>query len=119
MKTIQFDGTIENAYGKPVSPALKFEGSYQAFENAEEMRGKGEWPKDSEVVDWRNSQRKQAERQRIMTATLEAAGYEKPTLENDVQVQLKGLIKIYVAAKKPYDEAKALAETTLGAKLEE
>ena len=119
MKTVTFSGVIENAYGKPVNPPLKFDGSVQAFESPEEMRNKGEWPKDSEVVDWRNAQRKQNERQRVMTATLEAAGYEKPTLENDVQVQLKGLIKIYTAAKKPYEEAKALAESTLGAKLEE
>ena len=119
MKTMKFEGTIENAYGKPVSPALKFEGSYDTFENAEEMRNKGEWPKDSEIVDWRNSQRKANERQKSMTAALTAAGYEKPTLESDVQLQLKSLIKIYVAAKKPYDEAKALAESTLGATLEE
>jgi hypothetical protein len=119
MKKVTFSGTIENAYGKPVNPPLKFDGSVDAFESAEELRNRGEWPKDSEVVDWKNAQRKQTERQRVMTATLDAAGYEKPTLENDPQVQLKGLIKIYIAAKKSPEEARQLAESTLGIKLED
>jgi hypothetical protein len=119
MKRVKFEGTIENAYGKSVSPALNFEGFYDAFENPEECRNRGEWPKDSEVLDWRNSQRKANERQKSMTAALTAAGYEKPTLESDVQLQLKSLIKTYMAAKKTFEEAKAIAESTLGATLEE
>lgn len=114
MKTEKFSGTIENAYGKPVAPALKFEGTYQAYETKAEIEAQGDLPTDKEIVAYRNAQRKAAARQASFNSTLEAAGIEKPTLENDVLLQLKTLYKTLVAAKKSHAEARAMAATMLG-----
>jgi hypothetical protein len=114
MKSEKFSGTIESAYGKPVSPALKFEGDYQAFETISELREKNEYPSDDEIVSFVNNKRKANARQKSMQAALDAAGYEKPTLETDPQLQLRTLYKVFVAAGKPEAEAKALASSTLG-----
>src|SRR5262245_15861989 len=114
MKTEKFSGTIESAYGKPVSPALKFEGEYNAFENKEEVASKNELPSDDELVAFVNNKRKANARQKAMQAALDAAGYEKPTLETDPQLQLRTLYKVFTAAGKSDAEAKTLASSTLG-----
>lgn len=114
MKAETFKGTIESAYGKPVSPALKFEGEYQAFETVPELREKNEYPSDEELVAFVNNKRKANARQKSMQAALDAAGYEKPTLETDAQLQLRTLYKVFIAAGKPEAEARALASSTLG-----
>lgn len=114
MKSEKFSGTIESAYGKPVSPALKFEGEYTAFENVDEVKSKNEFPSDDEVVNFVNNKRKANARQKSMQAALDAAGYEKPTLETDPQLQLRTLYKVFIAANKSEAEAKALASSTLG-----
>ena len=114
MKTEKFSGTIESAYGKPVSPAIKFEGEYSAFESVEEVRTKNEYPSDDEVVTFVNNKKKANARQKAMQAALDAAGYEKPTLETDPQLQLRTLYKVFIASGKSETEARALASSTLG-----
>lgn len=114
MKTETFKGTIENAYGKAVSPALEFSGSFQAFENVDELKEKNEYPSEKEIVSFVNNQRKANERQKVMTQVLTDAGYEKPTLETDAQLQLRTLYTVYIAAKKTPEEARNLAASTLG-----
>jgi hypothetical protein len=114
MKTEAFSGTMENAYGKPLKSPLAFSGSYQAFETIEELKEKNEFPTDKEIIAFRNNQNKANERQKVMTQVLTDAGYEKPTLENDQQLQLRTLYKVYLAAKKTPAEARELASTTLG-----
>jgi hypothetical protein len=117
MKTEKFSGTIESAYGNPVSPALKFDGTFDAFESLDEIRQANEHPSNDEIVAFVNNKRKANARQKSMQAALDAAGYVKPTLESDVQLQLRTLIKVFEAAGKSRDEAVQIAETTLGAKL--
>jgi hypothetical protein len=114
MKTETFKGTIESAYGKPVSPILKFEGEYQAFETVDELKEKNEFPKDEDIVDFVNNRRKANARQKAMQAQLDNAGYEKPTLDTDPQLQLKTLYKVFIAAGKSDAEARAIASSTLG-----
>jgi hypothetical protein len=114
MKDVTFTATTETAYGKPLPTPIKYSGSYKAFETITEVRNVGEFPSDDEVVTFVNNKRKAAARQKSLTAALEAAGYEKPTLENDPQLQLKTLYKVYIAAGKSDDEARALASSTLG-----
>jgi hypothetical protein len=114
MKTVKFDGTIESAYGNPVSPALSFAGEYQAFENIDEVRQKNEVPSDDEVVTFCNNKRKANARQKSMTAALEAAGIEKPTLETDALLRLKTLYKVFIASGKSEQEARDLATSTIG-----
>lgn len=113
MKNERFSGTIESAYGKPVSPALKFDGTYDAYESVEEIKSKNDYPSDDEIVAFKNNQRKANARQKAMQAALDAAGYEKPTLENDRALQVRTLVKVFLAAGKSEAEATALAESTL------
>jgi hypothetical protein len=113
MQTKKFSGVSENAYGKPIAP-LKYETSFEAFDNADEIRSAGEWPKDTDVVKFVNAQRKANARQKAMQAAWDAAGLIKPTLENDEQLRLKSMHKIFVAAGKSETEARTLASAALG-----
>lgn len=114
MKSEKFSGTIESAYGKPVTPSLKFDGTFDAYESVEEIRAKNDYPSDDEIVSFTNNKRKANARQKAMQSALDAAGYEKPTLENDRALQVKTLVKVFMAAGKSEAEATALAESTLG-----
>lgn len=114
MKTEKFKGTMENAYGKPLPTPIAFAGEYDAFENLQEVKDKNEYPKDEEIVDFANNRRKAAARQKQMQAALDAAGIEKPTLDNDPQLQLKTVYKALIAAGKSEAEARNIASATLG-----
>ena len=115
MKTETFSGTIENAYGKTLATPVKFDGSFDAFENYTELQNQNELPSHDDVVKFVNDKRKANARQKAMAAALEAAGIEKPTLETDVQLQLKTMYKTLRAAKKDHATAKSTAETLIGA----
>jgi hypothetical protein len=117
MKTETFKGTIESAYGATVSPSLSFNGEFQAYENVTEIRAGNDFPNDEEITSFVNNKRKANARQKAMQVVLDAAGYVKPTLESDVQLQLRTLIKVFVASGKSEAEARNIAETTLGATL--
>ena len=105
---------MRSAYGKTVSPAVAYEASFDAFENLAEMRDKGAYPSEAEILKLKNDKEKAKARQAAMNAALEAAGYEKPTLETDAQFRLETLYKVFVAAGKSPEEARAIASTTLG-----
>ena len=115
MKVEKFSGKMENAYGKTLPAPVSFSGSFEAFENVDEVRAANSYPDDAEVVSWANAKRKASERQKAMNAALEEAGIAKPTLE-DPQVQLATIIKALRASGRNEQEAIALAETTLGVK---
>ena len=115
MKTETFKGNIESAYGKPVSPALSFEGEFEAFETVTELKEKNEYPSEDEIVSFVNNKRKANKRQQVMTATLDAAGYEKPTLETDTDLQVKTIVKALMASGKHTEvTALAAAKASLG-----
>jgi hypothetical protein len=115
MKTVKFTGTMENAYGKVLAEKLPFEGEFDAYENLDEVRAAGEYPKDSEILDFVNGKVKANARQKSMNAALQAAGISKPTLE-DPQVQLATIIKALIAGGRDEATATKLAEDTLGVK---
>ena len=97
MKTEKFTGTLENAYGKQLTTEVKYAGEFEAFESIDEVKTKGEFPKDSEILSFVNTKRKNNERQKAMTAALTAAGIEKPDPNNpDVVAEntSKGLDKL-------------------------
>ena len=119
MKTDTFKGSVATAYGRTLPEPIKFDGSVELYESVEELRNSKDWPEDKEILSFVNNSRKAAARAKATQDSLTAAGIEKPTLENDVQLQLKTLIKVYRAAGKSDDEAREMAETSLGAKLEE
>lgn len=116
MKSETFKGTIESAYGNPLATALKFEGSFDAYESYDEAATANDLPSRDEQLAFTNNKRKANARQKSMQAALDTAGISKPTLE-DPQVQLKTIIKALVASGRSESEATQLAETTLGVKL--
>lgn len=116
MKSETFKGTIESAYGNPLATALKFEGSFDAYETYEEAQTANDLPSRDEQVAFVNNKRKANARQKSMQAALDAAGISKPTLE-DPQVQLRTMIKVLVASGRSDAEATQLAEATLGVSL--
>jgi hypothetical protein len=113
MKTVKFSGLSENAYGKAIPP-LKYEASFEAFENIDEVRAANAVPKDSDLVKMINRALKATARQAAMVAAWTAAGIIKPTLENDEQLRLKSMAKIFIAAGKSKSEARTLASASLG-----
>lgn len=114
MKTETFKGTIENAYGQPLEKALAFSGDFEKLEKGDEIPAK-EQPDADEILTYVNSKRKANARQKAMQAVLDAAGIEKPTLENNVDLQVKTMVKSLVASGK-YNEEQAtqFAKTALG-----
>lgn len=116
MKSETFKGTIESAYGSPLPSALKFEGSFDAYESYSEAQAANDLPSQDEQLTFTNNKRKANARQKSMQAALDAAGITKPTLE-DPQVQLKTIIKALVASGRSEVDATAVAEATLGFKL--
>lgn len=115
MKTANYRGSVASAYGRELPQALTFDFTVEEFTNADEIREAGEWPKDSEIVDFVNNKRKNNERTKAQTQCLTDNGVEKPDLKTDVQEQLKQLIRIYKIGGKSEDEAIQIAEQTLGA----
>lgn len=113
MKQEKLSGVIENAYGKKLDTPIKYEGSFEAFENGPELRAANEMPSDDEAVSFRNQQRRAAARQRLMQEALDKAGITKPTLENSAELRYKNIYDALVAAGKSEQEADAIAKAAL------
>jgi hypothetical protein len=120
MKTETFKGVIESAYGKQLSDLgkspLSFSGSYEAYESITEVRNSRDFPSDEEIVNFVNNKLKAAARQKEMNRVLTNEGIEKPTLETDPQMQLRQIHRALVAAGRSDNEARQIAEATLGVK---
>lgn len=116
MKTVTFEGTTTNWDNKVIDPAVPYSGQFTAYETIEEVRAANDYPSDKEVIKFRNDQRKANERQKTINTFMANAGYEKSTLENDPQMRLKQLYKVFIADKKSHDEARALAAQILNLK---
>ncbi len=118
-------GKIETAYGKSITEykdkdgnalsAINYTISVPQFETAEEVRGAGEWPKDSEVVSMVNARKVAAKRQEAIKENLDTAGVKAPTLEDD-SVAIAATAKILLARKKAatQEEAEVMAREVLG-----
>jgi hypothetical protein len=114
MKAESFKGVIENAYGEPLKTPLTFSGSFEKLEKGDEIPAK-EQPDSEEILNYVNSKRKANSRQKAMQSVLDAAGIEKPTLENNVDLQVKTMVKSLVASGKYNEEqATTFAKTALG-----
>lgn len=113
MKQLTFSGTVSSAWGTPIKPSISFNGSYQAYETYEEIVAANDLPSHDEVLKLRNDERKQNQRQQAMIAALEAAGYKKPTLEDEA-TRIKEMAKIFVAAGSSPEVAEQKARAALG-----
>lgn len=113
MKTQKVSGTMENAYGEKLPKPIDYAGDAEVYETPAEVREKGDWPKDADIVSFVNDRRIAAARQSFMKAALDAAGVKKPTLE-DPKVQFNTIVKAIMASGKDEATAKQLANASLG-----
>ena len=115
MKTKIVKGTIESAYKKPVSPALNYSGETQIYVDVAEVKAANAWPNDKQVVKLVNRMEVAKKRAELIKATLDAAGYKAPTLEDDAEA-IRATAKVLMARKKAATqaEAEAMAREILG-----
>lgn len=105
MKTETFSGKIENAYGQALPTPVSFSGSFDAFENYDEVKQANEVLSNDEMLQVVNAKRKNNARAKASIAALDAAGIMKPDPNSPEQLRA-GLIKNLVKAK-GLDEATA------------
>jgi|SRR6187431_438729 len=120
MKSKTGKSTVASAWGKKI-PAIPFEFQYDVYVDYPELEQAKDFLSNDEVVKVRNAQRKNNARSKKQTEILLAAGYVKPTLEDDDQLRLTEMFKVLMSSKLPdgskrYTEeaARELASTTLG-----
>ncbi len=113
MKTEKLTGTIESAYGKKLDKPVNYEGTFEAYENVGEVRSANDMPSDDEVVSFRNTQKRNNTRQRLMQEALDKAGIVKPTLENSEELRYKNIYDALIAAGKSVTEAESIAKAAL------
>lgn len=123
MKKVSFGGVTENAYGKALSSlktesgetlrSLKYAADYEEYTNIDEVKAANDMPNDTEVVKYRNQQRKAKARAAAIQVSLDAAGVIKPTIENDDQLRLKRMFDIFVANGSSEAEAREKAANAL------
>lgn len=125
VKTVVFDGVIESAYGSKLADArfkpgstpvtsLAYVASFEELTSYDAIPAK-ELPDKDDILSVVNQARKANARQKAMQKALDDAGVIKPTLADDVNLQLATMVKAMVASKKYTEEtATAAAKTILG-----
>ena len=113
MKTETFKAEAGSGRGKTFDTPLPYSGEYLVYETAEEIKAANDWPSDGDIVEYRNTQRKLAARNKALNQALDDAGIEKQTIENSETLRLSGMVKILVASGMTEDEATNVAKTTL------
>ena len=115
MKEVTKSATTNTAYGKTLDTPITYDYTFSTYENFAEVQAANDTLTNDEQVKVRNNEKQSNARQKALTAALDAAGYVKPTIENDDQMKLREMYKILMATKK-YDEqaARQLAATTVG-----
>lgn len=115
METKVSSATAENAFGNKIEP-FTYEFNHTVFANLDEVRAKGEYPSDKEILGFVNAREKANARAKAFNSELEARGIKKPTLEDNVDLQISTMVKVLLASGKvtSEDEAKAQAKAILG-----
>jgi hypothetical protein len=116
MKTEQTTKTeTKTAYGKELDTPIAYEFTVDLFDTFAELQAAKAELTGAEQVKARNAKIVAAARSAAMNAALAAAGYEKPTAENDEQTRLKDMFKVLMTSKRYTEEqARDLAASTLG-----
>lgn len=111
-KVTPFKGTIENAYGKALPVPLAYNGTFEELVEGDEIPAK-EQPDPEEILAFVNNRRKASARQAAMNVALNAAGIEKPTLD-EPEVQHREMVKILMKAGRDEATARQMANANLG-----
>lgn len=120
MKTVKIKGKIRNFWKQKIDPVLSYATESRAFENIDEVRAAGAYPKDATIVKFLNAKEKAKAKQAEMVATVEGAGYVKPTAANDPQIALRDMVRTLMAGgRKTLEEARAAASVALGIEWED
>ena len=114
MKTETLSGTMDKAYGQALPSPITYSGTFEVYENSGEVKAANDMPSDEEVVQFRNSQRRNNARQKFMTEALNKAGIVKPTLETSEELRIKNIVDSLVASGNGVEEATTIAKAALG-----
>jgi len=114
MKPEKLEGKMDKAYGQDLPKSLTYSGEFQVYENIGEVKSANDMPSDEEVVNFRNTQRRNNARQKFMQEALDTAGIKKPTLETSEELRIKNIVDSLVASGKSAEEATTIAKAALG-----
>ena len=106
METKVATASAENAYGNAITP-FEYTFEHTVYANLDEVRAKGEYPSDKEVLGFVNAREKANKRAGAFQKELDARGIKKPTLEDNVDLQISTIVKVLMASGKVTDEAAA------------
>lgn len=113
--------TSFTAFGKKLDAPINYSYSWNEYETKEEMIAAKDELTLEQQMSARNTARQNTARTRQLNATLEAAGFKRPTAETDEQVRLKDMFKTLQTAKRADgtrlytdEQARKVAATTLG-----
>jgi hypothetical protein len=110
------DGTVTELPKFAKGFELTFVGTFDAYDDISEVKAANDMPSDKEIVDFRNTQRRNNARTKAQNAQVEAVGLIEPSMENDDQIRLKAVYdSIMAGKKKTHEEARALAAATVEA----
>ncbi len=119
MKTNKVEGEITSAFGKPVSPALKFVANYETYESWDELKRVKDGPlTEKEQVAVRNAEAKANAVSAARAAVLEENEIKAPA-KDDPNVIFDNVVKqllITPPGKTPRtkEQAETMAEGMLG-----
>lgn len=112
MKSITVEATAKTAYKQPIKP-IKYNVTYDALESLDEVPAAEKF-NDVDLLGFYNAARLANEKSKQLKIVLDAAGYVKPTLENNDLLRLESFVKVVMSAGIYTEaEAKVIAATTL------
>lgn len=100
------EARAENAFGNAITP-FDYTFDHTVYAGLDEVRAKGEYPSDKEILGFVNAREKANKRAAAFQAELDKRGIKKPTLEDNVDLQVTTIVKVLMASGKVTDEAAA------------
>ena len=113
MKKETFEAKAESGRGVKFDTPLQYSGEFEVYETPDEIRQRNDWPSDEDVLNFVNTQRKLAARNKALNQALDDAGIQKQTINNSEQLRLSGMVKILTASGMSQEEATDVAKATL------
>lgn len=113
MKLMKFKGVARTFNGKPVVPALPFSGEFNAYTEFDEVERANDTLNNEEQVKARNAQRKAKASAAAKAKVLKDAGYEVPTIQNDLYTRIKTVYSGIYAGNNDHEQAKSLTIVAL------
>ncbi len=90
VETVTKQGKVETVLGETLATPVTFDYSFKQYRDAEAMRAAGEWPKDSDVVDYRNAE---LERNALSQARQKAVSEDVKRIQGTVEYRRKQWIE--------------------------